>query len=199
MRITIETGLDDEEQPVPIVHFPYEALDPPGPDQCDDDAEHEAAFTRSCAEWLAGPNDLDTTGFPSRIAALLCECSPELSRIGLTHVCAMLQARPADARSESRRIRSLAREHGFRRGYDSILMRRICDWICASDEPGGVQCRSIIFAWIFCRRLRQFTLTEISERFGKHKQSLGRFITSLLTRFPALSHIQHIRQHEHDI
>ena len=61
------------------------------------------------------------------------------------------------------------------------------------DDIDGFLCRSIIRAWIFCPQLRAYTMTDIAGRFGKHKQSLARWVGDFLREFPELRHIQHVK------
>lgn len=74
--------------------------------------------------------------------------------------------------------------------------RRVYSWIYQPPckDMDGFICRSIIGAWVFIPEIRSLTLTEIAGRFGKHKQSLGRWVDDFKRQFPEITnHMQHIR------
>jgi len=75
------------------------------------------------------------------------------------------------------------------------LERRLNEWTyqapCADVD--GFLCRSIVRAWIFVPMLRSYTMTEIAGRFGKKKQSLGRWVDQFKRDFPEIKHLKHMR------
>lgn len=75
------------------------------------------------------------------------------------------------------------------------LNHQVWEWVyqqpCKDME--GFFCRAIFACWIFVPDLRACTMTEIAGRFGKKKQSLGRFTESFLATFPQLKSLQHFK------
>lgn len=74
--------------------------------------------------------------------------------------------------------------------------RRVWGWVyqppCADLD--GFMCRCIVACWVFVPQLRAETMTYIAGRFGKKKQSLGRWVTEFKIAFPEVSkHLQHLR------
>lgn len=75
--------------------------------------------------------------------------------------------------------------------------RRVWHWIYQPpcEDLDGWTCRCIVAAWIFVPQLRSYTMTRIAERFGKKKQSLGRWVADFKKEFPEvckhLSHLKH--------
>jgi hypothetical protein len=57
----------------------------------------------------------------------------------------------------------------------------------------GWNCRAIILDWIFVPQLRSYSMTEMAGRFGKKKQSLGRWVDDFKKTFPELKHLSHFR------
>lgn len=74
--------------------------------------------------------------------------------------------------------------------------RRIWQWVYqgSCEDLDGFMCRSIVVCWVFVPVLRSYTMTEIAGRFGKKKQSLGRWVVDFKKEFPDVTaHLQHIR------
>ena len=78
--------------------------------------------------------------------------------------------------------------------------RRVWQWVY--QPPGqdplkdldGFVCRCIVANWIFVPALRSQTMTYVAGRFGKKKQSIGRWVDSFKFSFPEVSkHLQHLR------
>jgi hypothetical protein len=80
------------------------------------------------------------------------------------------------------------------------MHRRIWDWVgqdCFKNLD-GFNDRSIIAAWVFCSSLKWETksMTDLAGRFGKKKQSLGRWVDDFKKQFPEVAnHMQHVRNH----
>ena len=73
---------------------------------------------------------------------------------------------------------------------------RIWDWVYDAGPKNldGFVCRSIIACWVFVAPLRAKTMTQIAADFGKHKQSLGRWVDDFKVRFPEIAnHLEHIK------
>lgn len=81
--------------------------------------------------------------------------------------------------------------------YDAILecQRRVWDWVYQENKDlDGFMCRCIVACWIFVPTNRAQTMTYIAGRFGKKKQSLGRWVDNFKLTFPEISkHLQHLR------
>lgn len=60
-------------------------------------------------------------------------------------------------------------------------------------DMDGFMVRCLIACWIFVPELRTLSMTEMAGRFGKKKQSLGRWVEDFKKTFPELNRIQHIR------
>jgi hypothetical protein len=74
--------------------------------------------------------------------------------------------------------------------------RRIWAWVYQPPckDLDGFNCRCIVASWIFVPQLRSESMTYIAGRFGKKKQSLGRWVSDFKTAFPEVSkHLQHLR------
>lgn len=81
--------------------------------------------------------------------------------------------------------------------FDNILecQRRIWAWVYQENKDlDGFLCRCIVACWIFVPTNRAQTMTYIAGRFGKKKQSLGRWVADFKKTFPEIaSHLQHLR------
>lgn len=81
--------------------------------------------------------------------------------------------------------------------YDAILecQRRVWDWVYQENKDlDGFMCRCIVVCWIFVPTNRAQTMTYIAGRFGKKKQSIGRWVDNFKLTFPEISkHLQHLR------
>lgn len=77
----------------------------------------------------------------------------------------------------------------------AFQIRKLFHWVyqppCQDLE--GFTCRSIIACWIFVPQLRSYSMTEMAGRFGKKKQSLGRWVDDFKKVFPELKHLNHFR------
>jgi len=78
----------------------------------------------------------------------------------------------------------------------SEAVRLLFAWVyqppCKDQE--GFYCRAIIACWIFVPQLRSYTMTEMAGRFGKKKQSLGRWVEDFKREFPEVTrYMQHIK------
>ena len=74
--------------------------------------------------------------------------------------------------------------------------RQIWAWVYQPpcEDIDGFICRCIVASWIFVPQLRDYTMTEIAGRFGKKKQSLGRWVADFKRQFHAVAnHLQHLR------
>lgn len=72
--------------------------------------------------------------------------------------------------------------------------RRVWRWVYQPPctDLDGFTCRCIVACWIFVPQLRAETMTHIAGRFGKKKQSLGRWVVNFQKTFPEISkHLQH--------
>lgn len=79
------------------------------------------------------------------------------------------------------------------------VVRRVFQWVYQPpcNDPDGFVCRAIFACWVFVPQLRGYSMTEIAGRFGKKKQSIGRFVPSFSQTFPEVAaHLQHLRNHE---
>jgi len=73
---------------------------------------------------------------------------------------------------------------------------RVWEWIYQppNKHMDGFLCRCIVASWIFNPMLRGESMTDVAARFGKKKQSLGRWVASFKRNFPEVTnHLQHIR------
>lgn len=74
--------------------------------------------------------------------------------------------------------------------------QRIWEWVYHAPcrDLNGFNCRCIIAVWVFYAPLRCYSMTEVAGRFGKKKQSLGRWMVDFKARFPEIAaHMQHVR------
>ena len=74
--------------------------------------------------------------------------------------------------------------------------RRIWAWVYQPpcEDLDGFLCRCIVASWIFVPQLREETMVHVAGRFGKKKQSLGRWVADFKKVFPEISkHLQHLR------
>ena len=74
--------------------------------------------------------------------------------------------------------------------------RRIWQWVYQppNKDMDGFVCRSIVACWVFVPPLRAYSMTDIAGRFGKKKQSIGRWVADFKKEFPAVAaHLQHIK------
>lgn len=74
--------------------------------------------------------------------------------------------------------------------------RRVWRWVYQPPcvDLDGFMCRCIVACWIFVPQLRSQTMTYVAGRFGKKKQSIGRWVDDFKTEFPEVSkHLQHLR------
>lgn len=77
--------------------------------------------------------------------------------------------------------------------------RRVWHWVYQPPmkDMDGFFIRSILCCWIFVPQLRSYSMTEISGRFGKKKQSLERWMSDFKREFPEITkHLQHVLNHE---
>lgn len=65
------------------------------------------------------------------------------------------------------------------------LFRTLVRWLWQDGmkNTDGLTIRSIIVCWIFLEELHPLTLTQMARGFGKHKQSLGRWVDDFKKRF----------------
>jgi len=91
--------------------------------------------------------------------------------------------------SEKKEIRGALRngeltEEDFDRALQlsGTLMRWI--WQNGKRDIRGLSIRSIIVCWHFIYELRDLPLTTVAAKFGKHKQSLGRWLDRFKNDFP---------------
>ncbi len=65
-------------------------------------------------------------------------------------------------------------------------LNRLKEWEFqdGKDNVDGLQIRAIITCWTFIPRLQHDSLTTLASRFGKHKQSFGRWHDSFKRTFP---------------
>ncbi len=73
--------------------------------------------------------------------------------------------------------------------------RQIWAWVYSPpcEDMDGFTCRSIIACWVFVPQLREYTMTQIAQRFGKKKQSLGRWVADFKVQFKEVAnHCQHM-------
>jgi len=73
-------------------------------------------------------------------------------------------------------------------------MRRVWRWVYQTPctDLDGFMCRCIVACWVFVPELRAETMTHIAGRFGKKKQSLGRWVVNFQKTFPEITkHLQH--------
>ncbi len=96
---------------------------------------------------------------------------------GITQTCDFAFSEPDEAENESAREIACA------------CQRRIWEWVYQApcEDIEGFTCRAIILVWIFSPWLRGYNMTQTASRFGKKKQSLGRFIGSFKNQFPELA------------
>ena len=76
------------------------------------------------------------------------------------------------------------------------INRRIWQWVYQPPckDLDGFNCRCIVASWIFVPEIRSESMTYIAGRFGKKKQSIGRWVADFKTQFPEVAnHLQHIR------
>lgn len=74
--------------------------------------------------------------------------------------------------------------------------RRVWRWVYQPPnvDLDGFMCRCIVACWVFVPQLRAETMTYIAGRFGKKKQSIGRWVADFKLQFPEVAnHIQHLR------
>jgi len=77
---------------------------------------------------------------------------------------------------------------------------RVWEWIYqpACKDLDGFTCRCIVACWVFVPMLRGYSMTDIASRFGKHKQSLGRWVDDFKLQFPEVAkHLAHLRHEQH--
>ena len=75
------------------------------------------------------------------------------------------------------------------------VLRVLLQW-CWQDgmrNPQGLQIRASIMCWVFLKELRAMNLTELSTRFGQHKQSVARWVQQFKRAFPYIRspHMHH--------
>ena len=73
---------------------------------------------------------------------------------------------------------------------------RIWEWVYHAPcrDLDGFMCRAIIATWVFYSPMRAYSMTEIAGRFGKKKQSLGRWVVDFKIQFPEIvKHLAHLR------
>ena len=76
-------------------------------------------------------------------------------------------------------------------------MQRIWAWVYQPplSDLDGFLCRCIIMCWVFVPELQDYSMTEMAARYGKKKQSLGRWVDDLKITFPLIAkQIQHLRE-----
>jgi hypothetical protein len=68
------------------------------------------------------------------------------------------------------------------------FVRSVMGWIAQNGmkNPEGVKIRALIACWVLLEYLHPLTLTELANGFGKHKQSLGRWVDDWKVKFPQL-------------
>jgi hypothetical protein len=67
----------------------------------------------------------------------------------------------------------------------ALAFTELLRWVFCNGNLEGLKVRTIIVCWIFLKHLRtQHTLTGIAEKFGLHKQSIGRHHDVFKLRFP---------------
>ena len=74
--------------------------------------------------------------------------------------------------------------------------QRIWEWVYHAPcrDLDGFMCRAIIATWVFYSPMRAYSMTEIAGRFGKKKQSLGRWVVDFKIQFPEIvKHLAHLR------
>src|SRR5438128_2717486 len=66
------------------------------------------------------------------------------------------------------------------------LCGTLARWIFQSGRPdrGGLSIRAIIVCWHMLAEIRDQPLTQVALRFGKHKQSFGRWVDDFKKTFP---------------
>ncbi len=72
----------------------------------------------------------------------------------------------------------------------TVLLKWV--WQSGMKNADGIQLRAIIVCWIFLKVLRPLQLTQLAGAFGKHKQSLGRWVDDFKRCFPRIR-IPHMR------
>jgi hypothetical protein len=68
-------------------------------------------------------------------------------------------------------------------------------WIMANQKSEGILIRALIVCWTFLPELHPLELTELANKFGKHKQSFGRWHDDFKILFPEVR-TQHMRHNE---
>jgi len=68
------------------------------------------------------------------------------------------------------------------------VIRQLINWIWQDGmkNPEGLNIRAIIVCWVFLPHLHPLNLTELARAFGKHKQSLGRWVDDFKRQFPGI-------------
>lgn len=68
------------------------------------------------------------------------------------------------------------------------VFTQLLEWIWqrGMKDERGIAIRAIVCCWVFLAQLRPLTETEIARGFGKHKQSLGRWVDDFKRRFPKI-------------
>lgn len=69
-----------------------------------------------------------------------------------------------------------------------IVIRGLMAWTYqnGSTNMEGKAIRNAIIEWLVLPQLRHLTLTQISKAYGKHKQSLGRWVDDFKRTFPTV-------------
>jgi hypothetical protein len=84
------------------------------------------------------------------------------------------------------------------------LFRSLVRWLWQDGMKNteGLTIRSIIVCWIFIEELKGLSETEMARGFGRHKQSLGRWVEQFKKAFPFIRtphmKIQQHKNHERD-
>ncbi|MCU0772368.1 MAG: hypothetical protein MUE94_11465 [Verrucomicrobia bacterium] len=76
-------------------------------------------------------------------------------------------------------------------------LRHLFRWVnsgASFRDCAGFVTRSAIVSWIVCPENHALSMTDVAGRFGKKKQSLGRWVDDFKLQFPQLcQHAHHLR------
>lgn len=68
-------------------------------------------------------------------------------------------------------------------------LKKLLEWVWQDGmkNPEGLTIRAIVVCWVFLPHLHALNLTEMAQAFGKHKQSLGRWVDEFKPKFPRIT------------